>query len=125
MPATVLFMQALPAHFESVNTMDAKASFDAVRWRSLAPGAREKRISRSNVVLRLLEFSPPYVEHEWCTQPHVGYVVDGSFTVQFRDHAVTLAAGDGLFIAGGENNAHKAVVNGKVLLFLADATVGG
>lgn len=108
-----------------VCTLDTQAHFQSIQWNSLAPGAREKRVSRSDVTLRLLEFSPPFFEHEWCTKSHVGYVIDGGFTVQYRDRAVSLVAGDGLCIVGGESHAHKAVVDRTVLLFLIEPNLDG
>jgi uncharacterized cupin superfamily protein len=53
-------------------------------------------------------------------KPHTGYVVDGGFSIQFRDHSVSLVAGDGVVLPGGDTNAHKAIVDRTVLLFLIE-----
>jgi hypothetical protein len=98
-----------------------QVEFGSLPWVTIAPGAREKRAFRGCIVVRLLEFSPPFVEHEWCLKPHTGYVVDGGFSIQFRDHTVSLVAGDGVVLPGGDTNAHKAIVDRTVLLFLIES----
>lgn len=70
--------------------------------------------------MRLLELKPPFVENDWCSKPHTGYVVEGAFSIKFRDRTTTVVAGDGLLIEGGVENEHKAIVDRPVLLFLIE-----
>ena len=98
----------------------AQVDFRSLPWVSVGPGAQEKRLFKRNVMLRLLQLSPPFVEEQWCVKEHVGYVLDGEFSIQFHDRTEQLCAGDGIAIEGGAANAHKAIVQKAVLLFLVE-----
>lgn len=98
----------------------SRIDFQSLPWVSFAPGAREKRVSDNDNVLRLVEFSPPFVEEHWCVKKHLGYVLDGEFIVEFRDRTESLQAGDGITIQAGSANAHKAIVQKTVLLLLIE-----
>ncbi|ELP34497.1 hypothetical protein RBSWK_01583 [Rhodopirellula baltica SWK14] len=104
---------------------ESLVEFNSIAWDNFAPGAREKRVTRDNTSLRLLEFSPPFVEHDWCVKSHAGYVVDGRFSVQFRDRKESFVAGEGILLRGGDSNAHKAIVDQLVVLFLVETHVDG
>ncbi len=103
----------------------SQVEFDLIPWLDIAPGAGEKRFACNGTVIRLLEFSPPFVEHDWCIKPHAGYVVDGRFSIQFRDRKESFATGDGILIYAGDSNAHKAVVDQLVVLFLVETHTDG
>ena len=60
--------------------------------------------------LRLAEFTRAFVEHQWCTKGHIGYVLEGEMEVDFHGKVVTFRGGDGLFIPPGEPHKHKATV---------------
>ncbi|TWU59951.1 Cupin domain protein [Rubripirellula tenax] len=98
----------------------ARINFQLLPWVDLAPGAREKRVAHSEGVLRLVEFSPPFIEDDWCVKGHCGYVLDGQFSIQFGDRVEILQAGDGILIPAGQSNAHKAIVQQPVLLLLME-----
>lgn len=102
---------------------DPRVDFSSLPWTTLADGAQEKRLVRDRYVMRLLEFTPPFVEKEWCVKSHTGYVVEGEFAIQFRDRKIAFKAGDGLYIDGSEGSEHKAVVDRRVLLFLIEVSV--
>lgn len=97
-----------------------KIDFQSLPWVSIAPGAREKRVAEKDFVLRLVEFSPPFVEEHWCINGHWGYVLAGGFAIEFRDRIESLRAGDGILIPAGNANAHKAIVRQTVLLLLME-----
>lgn len=114
------YTNLLRSQYKHAQTMTAIASFESLPWLQVSEGAREKRIVRGTAVLRLLEFSPPFVEPDWCEKSHVGYVVDGGFSIRFHDRTETFVAGDGLLLSGGSLHAHKAIVDRTVLLFLVE-----
>jgi len=60
--------------------------------------------------LRLVEFTKEFIEPDWCTKGHIGYVLEGQMDVDFAGHVVHFSAGDGLFIPAGEEARHKATV---------------
>ena len=89
---------------------DQRIDFGSLAWQSPLPGARYKAYQRGNRRLRLVEFTKGFVEPDWCTRGHIGYVLHGEMTVDFAGHVVRFSAGDGLFIPEGEENRHKATV---------------
>lgn len=97
--------------------------FGSIPWNTVAEGAKEKRIIRDGCIMRLLEFTPPFKETEWCHKAHSGYVVEGEITIEFRDRTINYSAGDGLRIEAGAGHKHKAVVERRALLFLADNVI--
>lgn len=103
------------AHTESM------IDFTAMPWESPAPGLRVKQVCRGNQRIRLIEFGEDFVEADWCTTGHIGYVVEGAFEIDFSGRVVRYRAGDGLCIPPGEPTKHKAnVPNGKALLFVVE-----
>ncbi len=85
-----------------------RIDFGSVEWQETAPGARHKMVERAGKRIRLAEFTPGFVEEEWCLKGHVGYLVDGALEIAFEDRAIQLAPGDGLIIRGGGPEKHRA-----------------
>ena len=100
-----------------------KVDFAAIPWEAPAPGVRFKAMIRGNQRLRLVEFTNQFVEDEWCLKAHIGYVLEGELEITFDGTTERLAAGDGIFIAGGEKERHRASVEGSVarLILIEDA----
>ena len=81
-----------------------RVDFDALPWEDIRPGLRQKVGDGS----RLVEHGPECIEEEWCVRAHTGYVISGELFLELRDgNEVTLRAGDGIRIPGGEEWAHK------------------
>ncbi len=85
-----------------------KVDFDFLQWQSPFPGARFKVHRSGGKQIRLLEFTPEFVEPHWCERGHIGTVLEGSLEVDFRGDLVTYHKGEGIFIQPGPENAHKA-----------------
>jgi quercetin dioxygenase-like cupin family protein len=93
--------------------------FEAMEWETPARCVRQKRVVLSDRALRLIEFQRGFVEDEWCTHEHSGYVLEGRMSVAFGDEVVEFAAGDGIDIPPGEASRHKATpLTERVLLVL-------
>jgi hypothetical protein len=100
---------------------DARIDFSRLSWTQGAPGARSKAVERGTSRLRLVEFTPEFLEADWCAKAHRGVVLEGTLELVFPDRTETLHAGDGLFIQGGAAGRHKAFVRaGVARLILAD-----
>lgn len=85
-----------------------RIDFDALPWQSPLPGARFK-VHRENArQLRLVEFTPEFVEPDWCQKGHVGFVLEGILEVSFSGRVVVYPQGSGVFISPGSASAHKA-----------------
>lgn len=96
-----------------------RIQFDSIPWQEKASGFRQKEISKNNKKLRLIEITPDFVESDWCTAGHVGYVIKGELNIKFSEKTIQLHQGDGLWIEAGELHKHKAYVeDGLVELLL-------
>jgi quercetin dioxygenase-like cupin family protein len=92
--------------------------FDKIEWQHIAPGARAK-VFRSGKQLRLMEFTPEFVEGEWCDQGHAGIVLSGELEIDFGDRTVKYPEGCAIFIPAGAK--HKGRHCAKVVrLFLVE-----
>ena len=100
-----------------------KIDFGALDWQSPLPGARFKSYEQAGRTLRLLELTEDFVEPEWCTKGHIGYVLEGQMEVDFDGEVVRYSAGDGIFILPGEEHRHLAKVLSEVvrLILVEDA----
>ena len=94
--------------------------FKNIAWESPAPGLRYKAYIKDNQRIRLVEFSEGFLEENWCTNGHLGYVLEGSISIDFNGGVRAFSAGDGIFIPKGEQNKHKGkIIKGeKALLIL-------
>jgi hypothetical protein len=102
--------------------MDVRIDFDSLPWQLPLPGLRFKAFVRGAQQVRLVEFSPGFVEPDWCRRPHSGRVLEGSLVLRFPDGSEQrLAAGDDLFIDDSPEQAHIAVLgpdeSARLLLF--------
>ena len=89
--------------------------FAALPWQSPAPGVRFKAVVRDGQKLRLVEFSPGFVEHDWCRKGHVGWVLEGTIEIEFPGGTETFRAGQGVFLLAGEAERHKAHIVGETV----------
>ena len=98
-----------------------KIHFEELPWQSPMVGARFKAYDQEGKRLRLVEFTNEFVEPEWCTNGHIGYVLEGEMEINFDGDVVHFGQGDGLFIPKGENSKHIAkILTEKVKLILVE-----
>ena len=92
-----------------------RIDFETVPWETPAAGVRFKAHERNGRKLRLAEFTKEFVESDWCTKGHIGYVLEGQMAIDFNGKIVMFGPGDGLFIPAGEKHKHKAKVTTDTL----------
>jgi catechol 2,3-dioxygenase-like lactoylglutathione lyase family enzyme len=93
--------------------------FDKLEWESPAPGCRFKAFRRDGKQLRLAEFTPDFVEPDWCEKGHIGMVLNGELEIDFRGRLVRYLEGSAIFIPAG--HGHKARhITPLVRLFLVE-----
>ena len=98
-----------------------RIDFKAMTWETPAPGIRFKAYRQGARKLRLAEFTKRFVEADWCTKGHIGYILEGQMDVDFAGEIVKFGAGDGLVIPAGEEHKHKAkIVSDRVRMFLVE-----
>ena len=96
-------------------------NFDNLNWEELMEGVRHKVYKHDNKQLRLIEYTKEMPLH-WCEKGHYGYILDGTFEIEYQDTKVIYQPGDGVFIPDGEKHKHRArVVSDLVkVLFVED-----
>ena len=90
--------------------MNHLVNFAEIDWTVSAVGARFKAFIHNNQRIRLIEFSGGFVEPDWCIHGHAGYVLDGSFSIDYNGKIEHYKKGDVIFIQRGENNKHKVIM---------------
>ena len=98
-----------------------KIDFESMEWGSLADGVRLKAYEQGGRKLRLVEFSKEFVEPDWCTKGHIGYILEGKMEIDFDGKVILFGPGDGLFIPAGQEHKHKGrVLTDKVTAILVE-----
>ena len=98
---------------------DPLINFEDMDWERPAPGVRQKVHALGDRRMRLVEFSEGFVEPDWCTRGHAGYVLEGNMSVDFDGRIIDFKAGDGINIPEGAENRHKAkIAMGEMVLLL-------
>lgn len=73
--------------------------------------------------VKLVKFQGPFVWHSHAHEDELFLVVRGSFTMEFRDRAVPLQAGDMIVVPRGVEHRPVADAEVEVMLFEPAATV--
>ncbi len=92
-----------------------KVDFESLPWESSMAGVKSKTYKRDKRQLRLVEFTREFVEPDWCTKGHCGYVLEGKLQIDFNGETVVFIPGDGIFIPEGEGNKQSARVLTEVV----------
>ena len=92
-----------------------KVDFKSMSWDAPAAGVKCKAYQQGGRKLRLVEFAKEFVEPDWCTKGHIGYVLEGQMEIDFDGKVVAFRPGDGVFIPAGEEHKHKARVQTDVV----------
>ena len=100
-----------------------RIDFDAIPWQTPAAGVRFKAHEQAGRKLRLAEFAKDFIEPDWCTKGHIGYILEGQLEIDFNGNTVSLKPGDGIFIPPGEQHKHKgrAITETVKLILVEDA----
>ncbi len=98
-----------------------KIDFESIPWEAPAVGVRFKAYEEGGRKLRLAEFGRGFVEPDWCTKGHIGYVLEGQMEIDFDGKVVAFGPGDGIFIPAGAEHRHKAkILTKSVTVFLVE-----
>ncbi len=100
-----------------------RIDFESMDWDAPAAGVRQKLVVQGPTQLRLLEFSDNFVELDWCTKGHIGYIIDGQLEIDFDGQSVRYGPGDVATIPDGVDHKHKAKsVTDRVTIFVVEST---
>jgi hypothetical protein len=87
-----------------------KIDFESMEWEVPADGVRFKAYEEGDRKLRFVEFGKEFIEPDWCTKAHIGYILKGQIEIDFDGKKEIFASGDGIFIPAGEEHKHKGRV---------------
>ena len=83
-----------------------RINFDSMDWETPANGVRFKAYPYGDKKLRLVEFSKEFIEPDWCTKGHIGYILEGQMEIDFDGNKEVFGPGDGVFIPAGQEHKH-------------------
>ncbi len=100
--------------------------FNKIEWINADVGIRYKAFTNGNQRIRMAKFSEGFVEADWCSNGHIGYVLDGKFSIDFNGKAEYFKKGDTIYIPSGEADKHKAILGKgeKVTILLFEILEG-
>ena len=87
-----------------------KIDFESLPWEMPVVGLKFKAHEQGGRKLRLVEFGREFVERDWCTKGHIGYILQGRMEIDFDGTVIMFGPGDGLFIPAGAEHRHKGRV---------------
>jgi quercetin dioxygenase-like cupin family protein len=94
-----------------------KIDFKTMPWDTPTVGVRFKAHEQDGRKLRLVEFTKEFVEPDWCTKGHIGYILEGQMELDCDGKVIIFGPGDGIFIPEGREHKHK----GRVLTDIVKA----
>ena len=98
-----------------------RINFDTMPWESPADGVRFKAYEQGSRKLRLVEFDKEFIELDFCTKGHIGYILEGQMEIEFDGAKEVFGPGNGVFIPPGRQHKHKGrVLTGKVKAILVE-----
>ena len=97
-----------------------RIDFKVMPWDAPAAGVRFKAHEQNGRRLRLAEFTREFVERDWCTTGHIGYVLEGRMEIDFDGKSLTFGPGDGLFIPPGDSHTAKVITDTAKVILVED-----
>ena len=98
-----------------------RIDFESMEWEVPADGVKFKAYQQGGRKLRLVEFSKEFVEPDWCTKGHIGYILEGQMEIDFDGKIIVFGPGDGIFIPAGTEHKHIGrVLTDKVKVVLVE-----
>lgn len=97
-----------------------KIDFESMEWQSPAVGVRFKAHEQGSRKLRLVEFAKGFIEQDWCTKGHIGYLLQGQMEINFDGKIITLGQGDGVFIPAGKKHKAKVLTDTAKAILVED-----
>jgi len=97
-----------------------RVDFRMMPWDAPAVGVRFKAYEQGGRKLRLAEFTREFVEADWCTKGHIGYILKGQMEIDFDGKAILFGPGDGLFIPAGEKHMATVLTDAVKVILVED-----
>ena len=102
-------------------TIEYIVNLKKLNWESPVEGVRFKKSLFNEKSIRIVEYTDNFIEPDWCTKGHIGFVISGEFEIDFNVVIIKYKKGDVITIASGEKHKHKANIKSKrVKVFLVE-----
>ena len=82
--------------------------------------ARVKEGEAEGFEMRLFEMGPSFVEPQWCTRGHIGYVVSGQYITELDGESLHMHAGQGFVLPPGTRHRSRNTGSLPAIVFLVD-----
>lgn len=99
----------------------SRIDFETMPWQTPAAGIRFKAYEHNGRRLRLAEFTREFVEADWCSKGHIGYVLEGQMEIDLDGTVSVFGPGDGLFIRPGDKHKAKVTTDVAKVILVEDA----
>jgi len=87
-----------------------KIDFNDIDWEAPLRGVQFKRYISGKRQIRFVEYTKDFIEPDWCSKGHIGYVIEGEFEINFNGNTTKYKQGDAIFIPPSESHKHKAII---------------
>jgi quercetin dioxygenase-like cupin family protein len=88
-------------------------------WASQVP-ARVKIARAAGKQVRLFEMGPGFVEPQWCTRGHIGYVVSGEYVTDLDGDTWIMHTGESFILPPGTRHRSRNAGSLSAVVFLVD-----
>jgi quercetin dioxygenase-like cupin family protein len=82
--------------------------------------AEWRLITRDEIRIRLVKYSPGYFADHWCSKGHIIYCIDGEMTTELQDGRKFILEKGQVYTVGDNSDAHRSYTEGGCTLFIVD-----
>tara|TARA_R110002124_G_scaffold100945_3_gene248309 strand:+ start:16 stop:336 length:321 start_codon:yes stop_codon:yes gene_type:complete len=85
-------------------------NFKDLPWEETHKGLKQKVFYQGSTRLRLMHIDHHFVEEDYCTNGHLGFIVEGEMKLILKNQMIKFEKGDGLCLNAGDDEKHKVSV---------------
>lgn len=79
-----------------------------------------KTITRGNVRIRIVEYTPGYLADHWCEKGHAVFVLEGEFESELKDGRIFKLTKGMCYLVADHTDAHRSITKNGVKLLIVD-----
>ena len=79
-----------------------------------------KTITRGNIRIRIVEYSPGYLADHWCEKGHAVFVLEGEFESELKDGRKSKLSKGMCYLVADHTDAHRSITKNGVKLLIVD-----
>jgi quercetin dioxygenase-like cupin family protein len=77
-------------------------------------------LSRDEIRIRLVTYSPDYFADHWCSKGHIIFCVEGSMETELENGSKHLLTKGCMYTVGDNSDAHRSYSENGCVLFIVD-----